>query len=83
MNKRVRLIWNILRTSICPPRDIQMRLRGVALFSALVALSAPAHAEFEQQLGPLANVVRQQMLQGWTGEVQDGWFTLRLSLIHI
>lgn len=54
-----------------------MRLRGVALFSALVAISAPAHAEFEQQLGPLATGVRQQMLQGWTAAVQDGWFTLR------
>jgi rhodanese-related sulfurtransferase len=54
-----------------------MRLRGVALFSVLVAAASPAHAEFEQQLGPLAGAVRQQMLQGWTAAVQDGWFTLR------
>lgn len=54
-----------------------MRLRGVALFSVLVALGSPAHAAFEQQLGPLAGVVGQQMIQGWTAAVQDGWFTLR------
>lgn len=54
-----------------------MHVRGVALFLALVAFGSPAHAEFEQQLGPLAGAVRQQMLQGWTAGVQDGWFTLR------
>ncbi|WYX19642.1 hypothetical protein WJ973_29260 [Achromobacter xylosoxidans] len=44
---------------------------------ALVAFGSPAHAEFEQQLGPLAGAVRTQLLQGWTAGVEDGWFTLR------
>ncbi|MFJ1302722.1 DUF4344 domain-containing metallopeptidase [Pseudomonadota bacterium AL_CKDN230030165-1A_HGKHYDSX7] len=53
-----------------------MHLRGVALLLALGVCAFPAHAEFEQQLGPLAGAVRQQMTQGWTASVQDGWFTL-------
>ncbi len=54
-----------------------MHVRGAALFVALVAFGSPAHAEFEQQLGPLAGAVRTQLLQGWTAGVEDGWFTLR------
>ncbi|EFF76842.1 hypothetical protein HMPREF0004_1930, partial [Achromobacter piechaudii ATCC 43553] len=54
-----------------------MHLRGAALLLALAAVCAPAHAEFEQQLGPLAGGVRQQLLQGWTAGLQDGWFTLQ------
>jgi len=54
-----------------------MHLRGVALIFVLGAFSSAAHAEFEQQLGPLAGTVRQQLLQGWTAGVQDGWFSLR------
>lgn len=54
-----------------------MHVRGAALFLALVAFGSPAHAEFEQQLGPLSGAVRSQMLQGWTAGVEDGWFTLR------
>lgn len=41
-----------------------------------VAVSAlPAWAQDE--LGPLAGVVDQQLLQGWQGGVQDGWYVLR------
>jgi rhodanese-related sulfurtransferase len=54
-----------------------MHLRGAALLFVLGAVCAPAHAEFEQQLGPLAGTVRQQLLQGWTAGVQDGWFSLQ------
>ncbi|WZB61655.1 hypothetical protein WJ970_32370 [Achromobacter xylosoxidans] len=41
------------------------------------AFSTPALAQYQQQLGPLAGAVQQQMLQGWTAGVEDGWFTLR------
>ncbi|OAD13964.1 DUF4344 domain-containing metallopeptidase [Achromobacter insolitus] len=53
-----------------------MHLRGIALVAVFGALSSPAHAQYEQQLGPLAGVVKQQMQEGWTAGVQDGWFTL-------
>ena len=54
-----------------------MRLRGIALLSIVGAFSTPALAQYQQQLGPLAGAVQQQMLQGWTAGVEDGWFTLR------
>ncbi|MGB3436005.1 DUF4344 domain-containing metallopeptidase [Achromobacter sp.] len=53
-----------------------MHLRGIALVFVLGAVSLPAHAQYEQQLGPLAGAVKQQMQEGWTAGVQDGWFTL-------
>ncbi|WMD18083.1 DUF4344 domain-containing metallopeptidase [Achromobacter seleniivolatilans] len=46
---------------------------------ALGAFGSPAHAQYEKLLGPLAGTVKQQLLQGWTAAVQDGWFTLRNS----
>ncbi len=56
-----------------------MQLRGAGLFFVLAAFATSAHAEYEQQLGPLAGTVRQQLLQGWHVGEQDGWFTLRNS----
>ncbi|MNX75496.1 hypothetical protein D3C86_1069660 [compost metagenome] len=56
-----------------------MHLRGVGLLLVLGACISPAHAEYEQQLGPLAGTVKQQLLKGWTAGEQDGWFTLRNS----
>lgn len=54
-----------------------MHLRGVALIFVLGAFGSSAQAQYEPQLGPLAGVVKQQLLQGWSAGVQDGWFTLR------
>lgn len=53
---------------------------NLAKFAALIGLAilAPVQAVLAQDvLGPLANVVDQQLLKGWFGGEQDGWFVLR------
>lgn len=54
-----------------------MFLRGAAVFVSLVLLGSSAHAEFEKQLGPLADTVKSQLLKGWNAKQQDGWFMLQ------
>ncbi|KRC76175.1 hypothetical protein ASE30_06075 [Achromobacter sp. Root83] len=56
-----------------------MYLRGAALLFVLAAYGSPAHAQYEQLLGPLAGTVKSQLLKGWTAGEKDGWFTLRNS----
>ena len=53
-----------------------MRLWGAVFFASFIASNLPAHAEFERELGPLASTVSSQIVQGWTGAAQDGWFVL-------
>ncbi len=53
-----------------------MRLLGAVLIASFIASNLPAHAEFERELGPLASAGSSQIIQGWTGTKQDGWFVL-------
>lgn len=53
-----------------------MRLLGAVFFASFIASNLPAHAEFERELGPLASAVSSQIVQGWTGSANDGWFVL-------
>lgn len=52
---------------------------NVAKFVVVLGFAAlvPVHAFAQEEIGPLADVVDQQLLQGWQAGVQDGWFVLR------
>jgi len=53
-----------------------MNVAKFVVVLGFVAL-APVHAFGQQEIGPLADVLEQQLLQGWQAGVQDGWFVLR------
>ncbi|MET3927922.1 DUF4344 domain-containing metallopeptidase [Devosia sp. 2618] len=44
---------------------------------ALVALAPVSQAFAQEELGPLAGAPDQQLLKGWFGGAQDGWYVLR------
>lgn len=44
---------------------------------AILALAPMTHAVAQEELGPLSGTVPQQLLKGWKGGSQDGWYVLR------
>lgn len=53
-----------------------MRIIFAAFLAGFLASGMPAFAQYEKELGPLASAATSQILQGWTGSAQDGWFVL-------
>jgi rhodanese-related sulfurtransferase len=53
-----------------------MHRKSLILSFGLVALGFAAPVSAQDLLGPLANVVDQQLITGWEASTQDGWFAL-------
>ncbi|MDR6434813.1 DUF4344 domain-containing metallopeptidase [Brucella pseudogrignonensis] len=53
-----------------------MRIVSAAFLAGLLVSSAPAFAQYEKELGPLASAATSQILPGWTATTRDGWFVL-------
>lgn len=53
-----------------------MNVANVVFALGVLALAPVGQAVAQEELGPLARVVDQQLLKGWQGGSQDGWYVL-------
>jgi len=53
-----------------------MNVANVVFALGVLALAPVGQALAQEELGPLATVLDQQLLKGWKGGSQDGWFVL-------
>lgn len=53
-----------------------MNVAKLVFALGVLALAPVGQAVAQQELGPLAQVAEQQLLKGWQGGAQDGWYVL-------
>lgn len=59
-----------------------MNAARIAVSLALAALAPVSQVLGQEELGPLAGIVDQQLVDGWQAGPQDGWFVLRNDAIE-